>query len=431
MTSSGTTQQTATQAGQTQASDGSDQSGRAQIPAQQPHLRYTLPEFLAWLERLRERGPVHYDERQQCWQVLGHPEAGAVLADPATFSSDLTDLFPPQEDMDLFQRGNFVRMDPPRHRMLRGLVSQAFTPKMVAGIEPRIAEVTTELLDAAGGDRLELIEDLAYPLPVVVIAELLGIPTSDRPVFRRWADALFERNNVDPDESLTRMSEEAVKTVAPTMREMNAYLLDHIRARRAAPGDDLTSKLLRAEVDGQRLDDEEIVGFVGLLLLAGHITTTATLGNTVLGFDEHPDAAAEVRADPALLPAAIEEVLRFRTPFPRLARRTTVDATVGDTVIPAGSVVIVWLAAANRDERVFARPDRFDIHRAPNPHLTFGHGIHFCLGAPLARLEARIALRILLERYRDIRVADDAPVELRNPWVMVAVKTLPLEVSRA
>jgi cytochrome P450 len=395
-------------------------------------VQHSLPEFLAWLEQSRQRGEVHYDDRQQCWQVLGHPETSAVLADPKTFSSDLSDLLPKQEDMELFQRGNFVRMDPPRHRMLRGIVSQAFTPKVVAGLAPRIAEVTTELLDAnGGGDRLDLIEDLAYPLPVTVIAELLGIPTSDQPVFRRWADALFERTNVDPDESLTRVSEEALKTVAPTLREMNAYILDYLQTRRTNPGDDLTSRLLQAEVDGQRLDDGEIVGFVGLLLLAGHITTTATLGNAVISFDENPGAAAEVRADPTLLPAAIEEVLRHRTPFPRLGRRATTDVEVGDAAIPAGSVVIPWLTAANRDERVFAEPNRFDIHRKPNPHLTFGHGIHFCLGAPLARLEASIALRILLERYREIRVATDAPVEHRNPWVMVSVNKLPLEVRAA
>ena len=394
------------------------------------HVQHTLPEFLTWLEQLRERGQVHYDEKQQCWQVLGHPEASAVLADPATFSSDLSDLLPKQEDMELFQRGNFVRMDQPRHRKLRGLVSQAFTPKMVAGLEPRIADVTNELLDATDSNRMDLIEDLAYPLPVIVIAELLGIPTSDRPVFRRWADALFERN-IEPDESLVQLREEAVTAVAPTLREMNTYLLDHIRARRGNPGDDLTSKLVSAQVDGQHLDDEEIVGFVGLLLLAGHITTTATLGNAVLTFDDHPTVVAKLRADPALLPASIEEVLRLRTPFPRLGRRATTDAEVGEVVIPAGGIVVTWLAAANRDERVFDEPDRFDIRRRPNPHLTFGHGIHFCLGAPLARLEAKVALEILLRRYREIGVASHESVEHRNPWVMVSVNKLPLEVRAA
>jgi cytochrome P450 len=391
----------------------------------------TLPVFLAWLEECRQRGQVHYDAHQQTWQVLGHPEAVAVLSDPAKFSSDLTGLVPAQDDLALFQKGNFVRMDPPRHRKLRGLVSQAFTPRMVAGLEPRIAEVTTELLDATGGgERLDLIESLAYPLPVIVIAEMLGIPSTDRPTFRRWADTLFDVN-IDPEDSLQKVGEEAVASVAPTMREMNTYLLDYIRSRRANPGQDLTSKLLQAEVDGERLDDQEIVGFVGLLLLAGHITTTATLGNTIVSFEENPDAATEIRADPSLLPAAIEEVLRYRTPFPRLARLATTNAQVGDVEIPAQGLILVWLTAANRDARVFPDPNRFDIHRKPNPHLTFGHGIHFCLGAPLARLEAKVALRIMLDRYRDITVATDTPVEYRNPWLMVSVNKLPLDVQAA
>jgi cytochrome P450 len=392
----------------------------------------TLPALLAWLEQLRSRGQVVYDDKQQCWHVLGHPEASAVLAEPGTFSSDLSSLMPQQEDLRLFEKGNFVRMDPPRHRKLRGLVSQAFTPRVVAGLTPRIAQVTNELLDGADGStRLDLIDELAYPLPVIVIAELLGIPASDRPMFRRWADELFNRTNVDPEQSLRRASEEAISRAVPVFREMNSYLSEHIRARRSRPGDDLTSKLTQADVDGERLDDDEIVGFVGLLLLAGHITTTATLGNTVVSLGEHPEAAAEVRSDPALLPGAIEEVLRYRTPFPRLARLATHDVRVGETDLPAGAIVVPWVAAANRDGRVFPDPDRFDIHRAPNPHLAFGHGIHFCLGAPLARLEARVALGILLQRYRDISIATDAPVEHRNPWMMVSVTKLPLDVVAA
>ena len=252
--------------------------------------------------------------------MLGHPETSAVLSDPAVFSSDLTALQPDQDDLALFQRGNFVRMDPPQHRKLRTLVSQAFTPKVVAGLEPRIAELTSQLLDQVG-ERFDLIDALAYPLPVVVIAELLGVPTSDRALFRTWADVLLSQE-IDPDQALIEAGGRAIAAVAPTMREMNAYFLDHIRSRRAHPGSDLTSKLVQAEVDGQQLADEEIVGFVGLLLIAGHITTTATLGNSVVSFQDNPDAAARVRADPTLLPAAIEEVLRMRTPFPRLGRIT-------------------------------------------------------------------------------------------------------------
>ena len=281
--------------------------------------RPTFDAFLAWLEDSRRLGQVHFDEKSRAG-VLGHPETNAVLSDPAVFSSDLSVLQPAQDDFALFQRGNFVQMDPPQHRKLRTLVSQAFTPKVVAGLEPRIAELTTELLDQVG-ERFDLIDALAYPLPVIVIAELLGIPTSDRELFRSWADVLLARRSIRT-RPLEEASEQAVAAVAPTMREMNAYFLDHIRSRRADPGDDLTSRLVRAEVDGERLADEEIIGFVGLLLLAGHITTTATLGNSVVCFDEHPDAVAEIRADPTLLPAAIEEVLRLRTPFPRVGRLT-------------------------------------------------------------------------------------------------------------
>jgi cytochrome P450 len=388
--------------------------------------RATFEDFLGWLADSRGRGQVHFDERQECWQVLGHPEAGAVLADPAVFSSDLSALQPQQDDFALFQRGNFVRMDPPQHRTLRTLVSQAFTPRVVADLEPRIAELTGELLDRAG-ERFDLVDALAYPLPVIVIADLLGVPVSDRALFRRWADALLDQD-IDPDRSLREVGEQAVTAVAPVLHEMNGYFLEHIRSRRAAPREDLTSKLVQAEVDGEQLADEEIVGFVGLLLIAGHITTTATLGNSLICFRDAPDAVPAIRADPALLPTAIEEVLRMRTPFPRLARIARTDAEVGGVRIPAGQVVLVWLAAANRDARVFPQPDRFDVRRTPNPHLTFGHGIHFCLGAPLARLEARVALRLLLDRYRDIAVPGDDQVEYRSPWAMVAVTRLPLEV---
>jgi cytochrome P450 len=388
--------------------------------------RPVFEDFIAWLEAGRARGQVHFDDRQQCWQVLGHAEAGTVLSDPAAFSSDLTALQPAQDDFALFQRGNFVRMDPPQHRKLRTLVSQAFTPRVVADLEPRIAELTTQLLHPVS-DRFDLIDALAYPLPVIVIAELLGVPTADRALFRSWADVLLSQD-VDPDQSLREVGEQAMAAVAPTIREMNAYFLDHIRFRRAHPGTDLTSKLVQAEVDGERLTDEEIVGFVGLLLIAGHVTTTATLGNSLLCFADAPDAVVEIRADPTLLAPAIEEVLRVRTPFPRLARLARADTEVGGVRIPAGQVVVPWLTAANRDERVFAEPHRFDIHRRPNPHLTFGHGIHFCLGAPLARLEARVVLRLMLERYRDIEVAEDQ-VEQRNPWTMVAVTRLPLHVA--
>jgi len=385
----------------------------------------TLQDFLDFIEGHRKQGQVVFSEKQQTWLVLGHPEVIEVLSEPHVFGSDLSELVPPQEETALFQKGNFIQMDDPRHRQLRGMVSQAFTPKFVAGMEPAIDQLTRELLDAAGPE-FDLVDALAYPLPVIVIANLLGIPTSDQPIFRRWADTLLDRD-IPQDKPLDEIRAEALASVAPVMREMNEYFADFIKDRRRNPGDDLTSKLTLVEDEGKRLDDTEIIGFVGLLLLAGHITTTATLGNSILTFHENQDAVAEVRRDLSLLPAAIEEVLRLRTPFPRVARITKQDAQVGGVTIPAKQFVLPFLTAANRDERVFPNPDRFDLHRDPNHHATFGKGIHFCLGAPLARLEARVALKIMLERYSDIQV-DEEKVEERNPFNMVAVTKLPLVV---
>lgn len=394
---------------------------------------FTLEALLGWLRRQREAGSLHHEERQHVWQAFGYADVERILSDAGSFSSDFSAIMPHQPDFDLFARGNFVRMDPPKHRKLRGLVSQAFTPRMVAGLAPRIAAVTTELLDGIGkAESFDLVDRLAYPLPVIVIAELLGIPAEDRGLFRQWAEKLFSSNQQTTELKLDEATLKALfEAVAPTMHEMNDYLVAHIRRRRAVHTDDLTSELGSAEVDGERLDDQEIVGFVGLLLLAGHITTTALLGNAVLSLDEHPSAAAALRADPTLLPSAIEEVLRYRSPFPRLARRAARDVVVGGHAIAANEIVVLWVAAANRDPAQFPDPDRFDVRRTPNPHLAFGHGIHFCLGAPLARLEAKIALGILLARYREIAVARDEPADFYNAWTMISAKRLPVHVRPA
>ncbi|MGH3774708.1 MAG: cytochrome P450 [Pseudonocardiaceae bacterium] len=381
----------------------------------------------AWFHTMLETQPVLLNDNQ-LWQVFSYADVARILSDPATFSYDTTAAFNmPQPDLDLFDKGNIVTKDPPRHRKLRALVSQVFTPRVVAGLAPRITEITTSLLDAAdGADRFDLVDALAYPLPVTVIAELLGVPAQDQPQFRAWAEVLSDQQTVD---ATTPVTEEIVNAIGPTIREMNEYMLAHIQRRRRQPADDLIGKLTTAEVDGERLADEEIVGFASVLLFAGHITTTALLGNAVLCFDRHPEAAAAVRADRDLLPAAIEEVLRYRSPFPRLARVTTTDTEIGGHAVLAGQLVIPWIAAANRDAARFPEPDRFDIHRNSTGHLAFGHGIHFCIGAPLARLEAKIALDILLERYREIAVDVAGPIEFHNPWEMISVKRLPVLVA--
>ena len=379
---------------------------------------------------LGEGGPVRYEESQGLWQVLDHESVATVLADQATFSSDLTSLAPTQEDFEVFRQGNFVGMDPPEHHRLRTLVSQAFTPRVVQGLAPRIEAVCARLLDAvADQERFDLVDALAYPLPIIVIAELLGVPAEEHRLFQEWAATLFGGDQLSEAPDMADL-ERALEAIAPTIREMNGYVLEHIRNRRARPGNDLISRLIAAEVDGVRLEDQQMVGFVALLLVAGHVTTTALLGNAAVTFDRHPGTDAALRADPDRLPQAIEEVLRWLPPFPELGRRVTRPVVLGGHELQAGAMVMTHLGTANRDPRRFDAPHVFDVTRHPNPHLTFGHGIHFCFGAPLARLEARIALRMLQERFRTMAVPSYQDVTYQNPAVIIGVRRLPVEVVR-
>ncbi|WP_151484581.1 cytochrome P450 [Streptomyces albicerus] len=388
----------------------------------------TLRSLLTWMRHHRETGSVHYDERLRSWQVFGHAEVERVLSDPATFSSDFDGVFPGQPDFERYAQGNFLITDPPRHRKLRGLVTQAFTPRRVAGLAPRIAAATDHLLDGLGGaERFDIVEALAVPLPVIVIAELLGIPAQDRAMFRQWADALLNQN----EGPVVRPDRAGVDTLGPVLREMNSYLLAHIGERRARLQDDLVSALVRAEDDGRQLDDDQVLGIVALLLLAGHFTTSALLTNAVVTLDEHPEATVSLRADRAALPVAIEEVLRYRPSFPRVTRRVTREVELGGRRMPRDALVVPWLASANRDPDRFREPDRFDFRRRPNRHLSFGHGIHFCLGAPLARLETEVVLNRLFDRYRAIDVVRDMSDDEALAWEAVSIRRLTVHATAA
>ncbi|WP_326833878.1 cytochrome P450 [Amycolatopsis rhabdoformis] len=384
-----------------------------------------------WLRGERPAAEVEYKPELGTWNVYGHPEAHAILSDPATFSSDVSRLLPEKTlgDTKELSAGNLLQLDPPLHNKMRKLVSRAFTPKVVADLEPRIAELTHELLDEAGGrDHLELVADLAYPLPVIVIAELLGVPASDRDLFRQWVDRMLE----SPEQfSFTDDSEEQqqrVQAQLATSREFTEYLGEHAEDRRRHPREDLLTKLVEAEVDGERLTRAEIVNFAQVLLIAGHITTTMLLGNTVLCLDTFPEWDTRVRADRELLVPAIEESLRFLSPFGAVARVTNREVEVGGATIPADRMLMIWIAAANRDPRAFAEPDTFDPTREDitHAHLAFGRGIHFCIGAPLARLEGRTALNILLDRYPSLRTIPGKPPTFQPNPAMTGVTTLPL-----
>ncbi|MEV0698408.1 cytochrome P450 [Saccharopolyspora sp. NPDC050389] len=352
-----------------------------------------------WLRGVRPEQPVEHDSAAGIWNVYGYPEILEALSNPGTFSSNTRRLVPEMPGND---EGNLVQMDPPEHHKLRKLVSHAFTPKVVADLEPRIAGLTNELLDAVS-DRTELVRDLAYPLPVIVIAELLGVPSSDRGLFKKWVDAMFNSSNQFSIKDRSKEQEEYMAKAMEQIQQLSDYLLEHVKERRRAPREDLLGKLVEAEVDGVRLTDTEVVNFGMVLLIAGHITTTMLLGNTVLCLDAHPEQLAKVRADRSLVPSAIEESLRYFSPFAAVSRATDREVELGGTVIPADQLLLLWIAAANRDPRQFTAPDVFDVCRDPNPQIGFGRGIHFCLGAPLARLEGRVALNILLDRFPNLR----------------------------
>jgi cytochrome P450 len=375
--------------------------------------------LLDWLADMRAQHRIVRDFRG-IYQVFRYADVTRIMSDYATFSSDITRLTGNAG----FDGGSLMLTDPPLHRKLRRLVSSAFTPRMVEGLVPRITEMTHELLDEIDVDSFDMVELFAHPLPVMVIAEVLGVPLSDRDLFRTWADRLVALQVDDPTKA------DLGKVVGGAMREMGEFLMEHVKDRKVHPRDDLISELLAAEVDGERLRDEEVVNSSCLLLLAGQITSTMALGNALLCLQATPDAEAELRADPSLIPGAFEEVLRQRPPLTQAARITTTEVEIGEEKVPPNSMVISWLLSANYDPEQFPDPDRFDIHRQPNKQYAFGHGIHFCLGAPLARVEGVIALELLFQRFAEIHPAPDAEQYLyEDP--MFGVKRLPVTVRRA
>jgi cytochrome P450 len=360
--------------------------------------------------RMREETPVHrqlgLDGETPIWFVTRYDDVVAVLSDNRRFVVDPALALTPDEleerqeqlaVIDARLNENLLSKDGEDHRRLRRLVSKAFTPRIVEQLRPRIEELADELIDrVATRGSMELVDDFAFPLPITVIAELLGIPSEDRNRFRAWSNTF-----VTPP-----LTDELRELSVQHTNEFVAYLDQLFADRRAHPTDDLVSALVEAEDAGDRLSENELYSMVVLLIVAGHETTVSLITNAVLALLSHPEQLAELRADPSLMPAAVEELLRYDSPVERtITRWASDDVELGGAAISRGDLVIAVIGSANRDPAQFAEPDVLDLHRDAGKHVGFGRGPHFCLGAPLARLETEIALTKLFARLPGLRLA--------------------------
>lgn len=348
--------------------------------------------------QLREHAPVYWNERVGFWALSRHADVLAAFKDPKRFSNAQGVALEQTSGLDPSTVMSFLGMDPPEHGRMRGLVSRAFTPRRVDDLEPRVRELARHYLDrvaASGAPGCEFVEDFAGRLPMDVVSEMLGVAEESRAQLRIWADLVLHRN-------------EGEAAVPPAAIEASAKLLQHfaglVEERRSQPGDDLVSGLLEADLEGQRLVDREIVGFLFLMIIAGNETTTKLLANALYWGQRNPSELEKVKRDAARIPDWVEETLRYDNSTQALARTVTSDLELHGHKLRAGDKVLLLIGSANRDERVFPEADRYDIDRDTRASLHFGKGTHFCLGAALARLEARVALEELLARFPDFRV---------------------------
>ncbi|ATB28741.1 cytochrome P450 family protein [Melittangium boletus] len=387
-----------------------------------PHTRFNpLPLYA----RMRPEGPLfrQMDANRgvPIWLSTRYKASVELLRDPR-FTKDER-LVAPQArqarvaEMEAINR-NMLMSDPPDHTRLRTLVSKAFLPRRVEELRSRVEAIAHRLLDALPAQgSVDLIDAFAFRIPVTVIAELLGVPPEDQDQFRVWTTAITQLPSADRLESIKQAS-----------LAFMAYVQNLMEKRRAEPREDLVSDLLQAEEQGDRLSSEELIGMVVLLLNAGHETTVNLIGNGVWALLRHPEQLERLRQNPALIDSAVEEMLRYRGPLECATHRwAREDIEFHGQVIPAGETVLVSLLAANHDPEQFPEPERFDITREPNRHIAFGFGIHFCVGAPLARLEASIALPLLLERLPRLRLAvDESQLQWRQGLVLHGLKQLPV-----
>jgi cytochrome P450 len=389
-----------------------------------------LPSFLAnpypAYAALRRSEPVHYSPTLQAWILTAYADCDRVLRDPQVFSNSplnaqadiLKTIQQQRRELPLGEVPTVLNSDAPVHTRLRSIVSRAFTPRVVEGLGQHIEDVTASLLDALPSSAsFDLVESFTQPLPVIVIAELLGVPPEDRPLFRKWSQHIAATTNLFP-------TPDVIARVKGSMSELIDYLTRFIEERRREPREDLITALVQAESEGSRLTRDELLAFCTVLLVAGHETTTHLISNGMLALLDTPQQLESLQHDASLLPAAVEEMLRYDSPVQALVRVTMQDVQVSEVPIARGAVLLVLIGAANRDPARFPEPDRFDIGREATAHLSFGLGPHFCLGAPLARLEARIAFEGLLRNFGSLRL--DGKPERGGTFVLRGLRHLPL-----
>lgn len=366
------------------------------------------------MARMQAEAPVFWSESIGAWIVTRYDDVQVTFKVTRQFSNEgrlgkVVDYLPPAERARFgpfeahYASKSVIHSDPPDHTRLRGLVNKAFTPRVIEGMKPRIQAIIDDLLDQAlaHGGPVDLIGALAAPLPATVLAEIMGVPQSDTQLFKGWADDIlsFQGLNRPPIPVLERAQRGIVA--------IRAYLTDLIAARRRQPGSDLLSQLVAAESEGERLSSAELISTCVTFFIAGHETTLSLVGNGLLTLLQHPGQLAQLRADPSLMPGAIEEMLRYESPVPRQPRRVAEPVELGGQPLPEGAIVMQFLHAANRDPRQFSEPHTFDIRRANNRHMAFGFGIHFCVGAPLARVEGPLAIGAVLRRMPNLRLVND------------------------
>ena len=376
---------------------------------------------------LRARAPVHRSRLFKAWVFTRHADVNAILRDHLRFGNDprkgtlssrqLAMLPPPNEY-------TMLLLDPPDHTRLRALVRKAFTPKAVNALESRIRSMMRVLLDEIDDPgAFDLMQAVAWPLPVMVIAEMLGIPADDRAQFRIWSAQ--RARLLEP--TISRRERRAGEAAS---RAFDAYFRPIIEERRAEPRDDIVSALVRAQDEGTQLSERETLNMLRLLLVAGNETTANLIGNGVLALLRHPEQLQRLREDPSLIPRAVEELLRFDAPAQADFRRVLADCEVSGYPLRKRDNVLLLLGAANRDPEVFEHPDQLDVGRNQGLHLSFGSGIHHCLGAPLARLEGRIVLEMLLDRFKSMSLLEDRP-QFRRGLLLRGLRSLPVHCIRA